>query len=246
MSRALLDRFWVVEFAGPTLAEFADYGARVRMHPAIRGFLEEHPDQLLAFDPEAHVSPTPRSWADLSLVLRNTSDLPLMMQAASGHVGPETGQLFAAYVEMYGQLPRFDDVVQDPENAKLPTSFAGQYMMALSLVARLVDFWEMEDGRYLTSTADADRAVRAQVHNAVVTYMLRLPAELQMTMLTGFAAININPQKGGAAGNSWNAAAAMQKLMSDFRTAKPENAEAYKQLTATMGTMSKALATMAA
>lgn len=223
MSRALLDRFWVVEFAGPSIDEFQAYADKVQMHPAVRGFLADNPTELIAFDPDQHVSPTPRSWADLSIVLKSTDDLELMMQAANGHVGPEAGQRFAAYVEMFGRLPSFADIIQDPEGAKLPEDFAGQYMMGLTLASRVVDFWRVDNGRMMSSTEPNVVATRKQVHAACVWYLTRLMPELQAMTIVSLTKAKIN--------ETTMATPSFMVMMSDFRQADPEkNGERYKSL----------------
>ncbi|PZO72299.1 MAG: hypothetical protein DI640_13070 [Sphingomonas taxi] len=240
MSRALLDRFWVVEFAGPTPDEYDAYAAAAGIHPIIRAFLQDNPTQLNAFDPDEQVSPTPRSWTDLSSVLKETSDLGEMMQAANGHVGAELGHQFAAYVEMFGQLPRFSDVVADPAAALVPDRFAARYMTGLSLVSGMTQFWQAEDGRYVKSKDKDDVAARKEIHTAVLAYMLRLPTEIQITFLTTLQQTKLD------VGENVTGAAYVPTMFSDFALADVKNSAAYKELAATMTELNQRMQKMQA
>lgn len=224
MSRALLDRFWVVEFGGPTPAEFKVYGDRVGLHPTIQGYLEDNPSDLNAFDPELQVSPTPRAWSSLSKVLKRTASIPMMMSAAIGHVGTEAGQRFAAYVEMFGKLPSFQEVVSNPDTAVLPKDFSGRFMMVSLLVGKLTEFWSLDKGRIALSSDPKDVMIRKQVHTAVLVYVQRLPSELRAAFISS---VQRSLPDLGERGNS---AVMLQQMLSDFRQAKPEHAAIYTEM----------------
>lgn len=185
MSRALLDRFMVVDYTGPTADEFNDYATKVRLNPIVRAFLYENPGLLNKFDPDMDVSPTPRSWSRLGNLLDYAQTDAIKMRAANSVVGSEAAFMLNAFIEMYGKVPTFEEIIQDPAGCKLPGQFSAQYMTGLMLANKLPHVWATTgaNGKPLVQAdKDSDDATtRKTIHKAIATYLMRMKVEVQAT-----------------------------------------------------------------
>lgn len=184
MSRALLDRFALVTFAGPSNDEFDVYAGAIKMNPIVRAFLKDNPDMLNKFDPDEQVSPTPRSWSRLANMLENCDNDSMKMRAAHSVVGAEAAFKINAFIEMFGKVPTFDEIVANAEKAKLPRQMSAQYMAGMVVANRLATLWttrDPESGEFIAEAqTGTDRAnTRAVIHKAVGTYLARLPVEIR-------------------------------------------------------------------
>lgn len=202
MSRALLDRFFVVNYEGPSPEEFDKFMTETRVNPIVRAFLAENPAMISDFDPDVDVSATPRSWVKLGRLLDNTDSDAMKLRAAQGVVGHAAALQLHAFIEMWGKIPTFNQIVADAAKAKVPNGFSGQYMTAVMLNNKLPAVWSAKAKGSETSFAEAEVGneaanTRKAIHKAVGSYIMRLSDEVRAMFIANLAnsrsAINGGP-----------------------------------------------------
>jgi len=135
------------------------------IHSDIRSFISFRPNLLNDFDPikNPRAFPTPRSWAFVNDIYKDHPSVETEFELIKGTVGEGATGEFLAYTRQLKDLPKPEDVIADPENAKVPTSPAARYA-----VATMFDT--------LTTKANMGK---------VMTYMKRLPVEFQVLYVRG-------------------------------------------------------------
>lgn len=103
----------------------------------VRGFLHFRPALLHRFNPAAQerAFATPRSWAFVSKVAERTPER-LLMQVASGLVGPGPAAEFVAFSKLYRNLPDVDALLKNPSGFKVPDDPAVLYAFSGALAER--------------------------------------------------------------------------------------------------------------
>jgi len=104
----------------------------------VLAYLAFKPDQLFAFNPKSKDEsfPTPRSWEFVSNALQHTPKR-LMFGIVSGCVGEGAAAEFVSFCEMYGKLPKPEDVLANPMQHTVPTEPSVLYARAGSLATYL-------------------------------------------------------------------------------------------------------------
>ena len=90
--------------------------------PEVRAFINFRPSLLHDFDPASNPVefPSPRSWAAVNRVFR-AAPLHLLQEVVAGCVGQGAAAEFAAFLQLYRQLPDIDVVLRNPATAHVPT-----------------------------------------------------------------------------------------------------------------------------
>ena len=142
----------------PTAVPWLDWSAENGIHPIIRAFIDRMPQHLLDFDPRRVGQNTdPRKFEKLSNVMKAQGPgfIP-SLALAEGCFSPGVAAEFTAFCRLIDELPSYDEIVADPQNATLPESPSARYAAAAMLAAR-------------GQLADAE---------PVAAYICRLPAEV--------------------------------------------------------------------
>ena len=131
----------------------------------ILAFIDHSPDSLYQFDPK-HDDKTfscPRTWSFLSslIVPVATKDLADMLPLWAGTIGEGMASMFVAHTEMYTNLPTYQEILQDPLNARLDTEPAMLFGVSRMISGSLVK-------------SEMDQAMK---------YIERLPVEFQTITL---------------------------------------------------------------
>lgn len=143
-------------------------------------FMRFRPELLSAFAPTADLtnSPSPRTWSAVAKWLALQLPAAVLNEVITGAVGAAAATEFLAFLSLYNELPNIDQILIDPNSAKLPTRPATAYAVASALAvkatkgnfARVATYCER-----LIANTQAEYAVLA------VRYALRRTPEIAQT-----------------------------------------------------------------
>ena len=129
------------------------------IHVDIRSYMRAFPANLHNFDPVTNPRsfPTPRSWSFVNDIYNSGLNPDDEYEVIKGTIGEGVAVGFLAHVKNLHGLPTVEQVLTDPEKAKLPTNSSAQYAMVEALHPKI-------------TTNNAGR---------VMTYITRMPVEYQ-------------------------------------------------------------------
>ena len=166
MPTPLRNRFVHIDFT-PDLEDWCAWAGREGIHPAVVAFLRFKTALLFSFDKDSNAFPTPRSWARVSQIIQaseNGGSLigslpPAIVEAlVEGTVGKGAAAEFAGYWRVFDDLPNIEQILQEPERARVPKQPAVLYALATTLSRRISP---------------------ENLGNAVI-YLKRMPPEMQV------------------------------------------------------------------
>lgn len=130
------------------------------MHLDIRSYMRAFPANLHNFDPASNprAFPTPRSWSFVNDIYEANLNPDDQYEAIKGTIGEGTAAGFLAHVGNLHGMPTVDQVLMDPDGAKLPANSSAQYAMVEALHPK-------------TTTNNIGQ---------VISYINRLPTEYQV------------------------------------------------------------------
>lgn len=170
MPSALANRFVHLDY-DIDVDDWSLWAMANKIHDDLRAFIKFRPNLLHSFDPltNPRAFPSPRSWAFVNDIYKDHPSVDTEFELIKGTVGEGATGEFLAFTRQLKDLPKPEDVIADPENAKVPTSPAARYA-----VATMFDT--------LTTKANIGK---------VMTYMKRLPVEFQVLYVRG--ALRVDP-----------------------------------------------------
>ena len=129
------------------------------VHVDIRSYMRAFPANLHSFDPATNprAFPTPRSWSFINDIYGAKMQADDQYETIKGTIGEGAAAGFLAHVRNLHGMPTVEQVLMDPERAKLPANSSAQYAMIEAL-------------HPVTTTNNIGR---------VMTYMNRMPVEYQ-------------------------------------------------------------------
>lgn len=141
MGTALADRFVHLNvIANPD--DWIEWAMTADIAPEVITFIRVRPEMLDSCGgqerTEQLVTPSPRSWARVSRVLRETRDQSARSIAVNGLVGEAVAVQFFHTLEEIGQLPPIERLLQIPARQaarQVPATISALYGLAYSLVA---------------------------------------------------------------------------------------------------------------
>ena len=112
--------------------QWVDWALNNKIDMRIINFIQYMPNHLHNFDPENQVSKTfacPRTWVFLSKLISDLQNTKLdeITSLIIGSVGEGVGREFQQFIKIYSRLAKFEEILVDPINAKLPESPAESY-----------------------------------------------------------------------------------------------------------------------
>ena len=152
----------VVRMRKPSAGEWIEWGINNGVHPTVLGWVKDNPEVMQSFtevpDPEENpyifhpratdrdAFVTPRSLHAASDILHTPGlDDDTVTAALIGTVGARAAMDMAAYIKLAGQLPKREEIMNDPLSAKVPDSAASICMVvfrALSTMTQdFIDPW---------------------------------------------------------------------------------------------------------
>jgi hypothetical protein len=160
------------------LLEVLEYGEKAGWSPAVLAFLRHAPECLYSdADKDEHADANPRSWDQLSRILK-TAPRDRWNGHAAGKIGRKVAERFAGFMAIWGALPPLPAIIADPYFAPVPAPDQAGLLYALqSALARA-----------------ADQSNFA----AVVAYLARLPREFAIAGVV--AAVRRDPSLKSTAG----------------------------------------------
>lgn len=136
MISALANRFVHINVE-PDLDDWCKWAVGADVDPVVIAFLRFKPDQLHAFDKQAHSFPTPRSWEMVSdLVKLDDGDQDTERVLVSGAVGQGAAVEFLSFVQMFRNLPSIDAILMNPKQATVYEDPSTLYAVTAALGRR--------------------------------------------------------------------------------------------------------------
>lgn len=146
MSSALLDRFNHINFE-ISVDDWVEWAYGAGVVPELIGFVRARPELLHKFDPSKNEKtfPTPRSWEDISDILKTGSIKSLEgtvdqrnveFDLITGKVGDGPAFEFLSFLRTFRSLPDLREVLADPDKADVPTDPDTLYAMCGALAAK--------------------------------------------------------------------------------------------------------------
>lgn len=160
LPKALANRFAHVDVVHDAAA-WVQWAVRKQVHPVLIAYIRmrgnKHLHDMSGQDQRAF--PTPRAWAQVSKVIRERGDRRKRMVA--GLVGDVHAGEFLAFLDETANLPTLEEIVSDPEGAKMPDS---------------------PSRRHVVVTMLADGANKQNI-TAIMQYAGRLPREFEQLFM---------------------------------------------------------------
>lgn len=139
MSTALQSRLIHLEL-GVNLDEWLDWANDAGIDHRIRSFLRFKPANLHTFKPDHsdHTYACPRTWKFADQILKVTTDGSFERRAMlGGALTDGVAAEFLTYIELFMDLPTMDEIIRDPENAKLKNEPGTLYAIAGSVSSHM-------------------------------------------------------------------------------------------------------------
>ena len=125
-------------------------------------FIRYRPGLLHDFDPQADISPTPRSWVEGVFNLLGRVKPEAEFELFAGAVGEGAAAEFTGFMRIFRKLPNPDSILLQPETAAVPEDPATLYALSGALANR-------------AATGNIDRLVK---------YLDRLPREFSVLTMS--------------------------------------------------------------
>ena len=162
MPAALANRFVHLDF-DVSVDDWNNWAMDAGLHTDLRAFIRFRPNLLHSFDAATNprAFPSPRSWAFVNDIYKDDHAANEEFELVQGTVGEGAAAEFTAFVKQIKDLPTIDQVLLDPDGAKIPDSPAARYAMVTALDAK-------------ATTGNIAR---------IMKYIARLPVEFQVVFM---------------------------------------------------------------
>jgi len=164
MPAPLANRFAHLEFE-VDLEEWVAWALSNGIEDEVIAFIRFRPNLLFQFDPTHYrekAFPTPRTWEKVSRFLtalkRSQNGTHLTYEVARGCVGEGPAAEFTAFLNVYRQIPSFEEILLNPDATPVPEEPSALYAIATMVASR----------------------VRKDSFPTVVRYLDRMPEEFQV------------------------------------------------------------------
>jgi hypothetical protein len=138
--------------------DLIEYGVRHGFHPMVLAYIKSHPQVLDGWKGSVvnENSVTPRTIEELSKCMLDAPDDDIAIDMYSGDVGPGCAGEIMAYMALYNQIARVEDVIADPKGVALPDNASNLYALICALafkanegnVAPIMEFASRLSGEY--------------------------------------------------------------------------------------------------
>lgn len=133
LSTKLANRMRVLTFE-ENVDDWIDWAASHGVPAVLRQFIRWRPNLLSDFDPKRPINPTPRSWEDVSRI-PDTLPRGVFFAHCEGAVGSGAAGEYCGFLEIYNDLPDYEEIVAHPDTAPVPTNPSVLY----AVVAKIID-----------------------------------------------------------------------------------------------------------
>jgi hypothetical protein len=134
----LLDRFLTQYELETNAKDWHQWALNHGIHHFITSFIRFKPSMLNTFDSTKNELSfaTPRSWEKLSKVLLGVSE-PRWRGVFSGSVGEGVANEFLGFLECYQEIPTVEQIIANPNKAKVPTKLSARFAITGSLASHI-------------------------------------------------------------------------------------------------------------
>lgn len=133
MPRALANRFQHVEVDPDLETWIDDYALDNGIDERIIAYLRWQPDAFHCMEvDDERMFPTPRSWTALNKELNDVERRDRMV-CFTGHIGAGAASGFNGFLDIYENLPDFDDIIKKPKTTKVPDEMSALYAISTAL-----------------------------------------------------------------------------------------------------------------
>jgi len=169
-------RFATIIHLQPDREAWMDWAVENKVRPEIRAFINWKPELFFKHEPTADITnaPCPRTWAAASRLTDTGLTGHSLIAAVAGAVGDGAATEFVGFLNVYGELPTYDEIASDPAGATVPMGVSSLYAVAAMV---------------------AENTTTGKSLNAAFTYALRLPEEFGVLLVRDIVRANKNVVK---------------------------------------------------
>lgn len=123
-----------------TFEHWLEWAAEGGIDPLLTGFVRQHGASSFSFDPDQQTNPTYRSMARVNNLLKLNLPKDILTTAVAGYIGESAASRFRTYISHYGELDSPEQIIADPENARIPSGNNAEgmyYAVASSLIGHV-------------------------------------------------------------------------------------------------------------
>ena len=147
---------------------FRDYALAKGFRPEVTTYIHERPEWLQKFDPKQNASPSPRSWERANTILGLGLDGAEEMFALQGQLGEGAVADFVGYLRVWKDMPRFEDIMDNPKGHSIPSNPAILYALCSNLahkanksnISKVLDFVDRFENKEFTAFCVKDTIQR--------------------------------------------------------------------------------------
>ncbi len=134
---SLYDRFMLIEVEIDP-REWQEWASDNDIDPDVTAFIKFRPELLSKFDPKKTISPTPRSWERVSLLLPHIpkDGRAVLFGALTGLVGEGPASEFIAFKDI--NVPDPEGILKNPTTAPIPDDDPGTLYAVCAALTRIV------------------------------------------------------------------------------------------------------------
>ena len=158
--------------------DWCAWAATAGIAPEVLFFIQLRPELLHNFDPQSkeRAFACPRTWEFASNIVRRRNGLEPAAERAllRGTVGEAAAVEFAAFLKIWRELPHPRAVIDDPENAKVPSNPS-------ALIALCGALYRLADDVNLDAVVTYAARLRREVGEFLVGSCIRREPKLQHT-----------------------------------------------------------------
>lgn len=145
----------------------------------VRYYLTEHPGSLFDFDPKRPINATPRQWEKVSHIIKAGGKY--MYTHIAGLIGQQKAIHLKTAIDLFGELPRKEDMINNPHSCKLPKR--PDWMVPLAFA--IIEYMDMKN------------------RDALITYLQRMGLEHQAMVFKALKETKIDMLVGNKAFTDW-------------------------------------------
>ena len=133
LSSALRNRMSMVTLES-NAKEWCVYGLMNEVDSRVIGYISARPESLCGEITATDAFATPRSWFNLSKVIKEETDMDVILSLASSLIGTPTAIDFVAHLKYANTLPTVSEVINDPLGCKIPDEITGKHAIMTNLL----------------------------------------------------------------------------------------------------------------
>jgi len=133
MSSALSNRFIHIDL-DVDVSDWREWALKNELYHMVVAFISFKPSLLRQDPSDSAAFPTPRAWEMLSDVIKKFGGIEECSDIVPGIVGPGAATEFSTFVKRALNLEQMENILRDPESAKIPKSLDGLHVLTTWLV----------------------------------------------------------------------------------------------------------------